>query len=220
MPGEISLANHGVLFLDELPEFQKQVLEVLRQPLEEGEVRLCRNYGTYVYPAHFMLVAAMNPCKCGYFPDLNLCTCAPGEVHRYIGRVSQPLWDRIDICTEAPRITYEELTGNRGEMSSAQIRKRMVQVHQIQKERYAGSEYRYNSDLNKAGIEVFCPLGKAELALLEQAFHKLNLSARGYHRTIKVARTIADLDEARDIKCTHIMEAICYRGMDKKGWGK
>lgn len=218
MPGEISLASGGVLFLDELPEFQKQVLEVMRQPLEEGQVHISRNYGTYVYPARFMLVAAMNPCKCGYYPDLNICTCGPNDVARYLGRLSQPLLDRIDICTEAPRISYEELTGEKGGETSKQIRERMVRAHQIQKERYAGTRYRFNRDLNSAGIRQFCPLGQAQEQLLEDAFHKLHLSARAYHRIIKVARTIADLEEAREIGSSHLLEAICYRTLDKKYW--
>lgn len=218
MPGEVSLASNGVLFLDELPEFQKNVLETLRQPLEEGVVRICRSYGTYIYPARFMLVAAMNPCKCGYYPDMNVCTCTAGEVNHYLGKISQPLLDRIDICAEAPRISYEELTGlGRGE-TSAEIRKRMVRVQKIQKQRYEGTEFRYNADLNAAGIERFCTLGEKEKELLEQAFCKLRLSARGYHRLIKVARTIADMEESWQIGCEHIMEAICYRGLDKKYW--
>lgn len=220
MPGEISLAANGVLFLDELPEFQKQVLEVLRQPLEEGVVRICRNYGTYEYPAKFMLVAAMNPCKCGFFPDMNVCTCGSGEVSRYLGRISQPLLDRIDLCVDAPRISYEELTGKGSGESSGKIRERMIRIHQIQKERYVDTSYRFNSDLNKAGIERFCRLGKEEAALMEQVFQKMNLSARAYHRLLKVARTIADMEEARDIRCADIMEAICYRGFDKKYWGR
>lgn len=219
MPGEISLASNGVLFLDELPEFQKSVLEVLRQPLEEGEVRICRSYGTYVYPAHFMLVAAMNPCSCGYYPDLNVCTCAPGDVSRYLGRLSQPLLDRIDICVEAPRLSYEEMTEHRRDNeTSAQIRERMLCAHQIQQERYKGTDYQFNSNLNGAGLEHFCPLGKKEQQLLKDAFTRLRLSARAYHRIIKVARTIADMEESGEIQCAHLMEAICYRTIDKKIW--
>ncbi len=221
MPGEISLASNGVLFLDELPEFQKSVLEILRQPLEEGEVRICRSYGTYVYPAHFMLVAAMNPCSCGYYPDLNVCTCAPGDVNRYLGRLSQPLLDRIDICVEAPRLSYEEMTGHRGDNeTSARIRERMICAHQIQRERYKGTDYQFNSHLNGTGLERFCPLGKKEQQLLKDAFARLRLSARAYHRIIKVARTIADMEESREIHCHHLMEAICYRTIDKKVWAR
>ena len=219
MPGEISLASNGVLFLDELPEFRKAVLEILRQPLEEGEVRISRSYGTYVYPARFMLAAAMNPCSCGYYPDLNVCTCAPGDVARYLGRLSQPLLDRIDICVEAPRISYEELTGRGvGNETSEAIRERMARVHQIQQERFKGTDYRFNSDLGGAGVERFCPLGKKERQLLKDAFDRLHLSARAYHRIIKVARTIADMEEEREIQGCHLMEAICYRAMDKKFW--
>ncbi|MCI8417312.1 MAG: YifB family Mg chelatase-like AAA ATPase [Lachnospiraceae bacterium] len=218
MPGEISLGTNGVLFLDELPEFQKIALEVLRQPLEEGEVRICRSYGTYVYPARFMLVAAMNPCSCGYYPDFNLCSCGTKEVSRYLGRLSQPLLDRIDICVEAPRLSYEELVGREKKETSTQIRRRMERVHKLQQERYAGSPYRFNSDLGSKGIERFCHLGHKEEELLRNAFHKLHLSARACHRIMKVARTIADLEEEVYIGRDHLMEAICYRALDKKYW--
>ncbi|MCI8854334.1 MAG: YifB family Mg chelatase-like AAA ATPase [Lachnospiraceae bacterium] len=216
MPGEISLGTHGVLFLDELPEFQKTALEILRQPLEEGEVRICRSYGTYVYPARFMLVGAMNPCRCGYYPDRNLCRCGTEEVRRYLGRLSQPLLDRMDICMEAPRLSYEELTSRAPAETSAEIRSRMKRVHALQRERYEGTPWRFNSDLNGAGLEEFCPLGKKEQKLLKDAFERLHLSARAYHRIIKVARTIADLEEAKQIGCGHLLEAVCYRTMDKK----
>ena len=216
MPGEISLGTHGVLFLDELPEFQKAALEILRQPLEEGEVRICRSYGTYVYPARFMLVGAMNPCRCGYYPDRNLCRCGTEEVRRYLGRLSQPLLDRMDICMEAPRLSYEELTGRMPAETSAEIRRRMKRVHALQRERYEGTPWRFNSDLNGAGMEQFCPLGKKEQKLLKDAFERLHLSARAYHRIIKVARTIADLEEKEQIGCGHLLEAVCYRTMDKK----
>lgn len=218
MPGEISLSSHGILFLDELPEFHRTSLEILRQPLEEHEICISRAAGTFVYPAEFMLVAAMNPCACGYYPDRNQCRCAQPEINRYLGRVSQPLLDRIDICTEAPRLSYEELTGVRENESSALIRERVRRAHQMQQERYRELPIRFNSRLDKRGVEKYCPLGRKEQELLRHAFIKMNLSARAYHKIIKVARTIADLEQEERILSRHIMEAVCYRAPDRKFW--
>lgn len=218
LPGEVSLASRGVLFLDEMAEFQKQTLEILRQPMEDHEVHIARVQGSYTYPAHFMLVAAMNPCSCGYYPDMNQCRCSPGDVRRYLNKISQPLLDRIDLCVEAEPVTYEAVAGAKSGETSAQIRSRVTGALEMQKERYRGTDYRFNSDLNGKGIKAFCPLGKQEQELLESAFEKLNLSARAYHRIIKTARTIADLEQEREIGTRHLLEAICYRALDKKYW--
>ena len=219
-PGEVSLAHRGVLYLDELPEFQNGTLEILRQPLEEGKVSISRNSGSYLFPANFMLVASMNPCKCGYYPDRNRCTCSLREVKRYLDHVSQPLLDRIDICVEAQPVLYSELTsGERGE-SSASIRRRVTQAQKIQQERYRGTEFRFNSDLTMSAVKQYCSLGKEEQNLMEETFEKLELTARAYCKILKVARTIADLDGREQISLAHLGEAVCYRSLDKKYWTK
>lgn len=218
LPGEISLATRGVLFLDELPEFSRNALEVLRQPLEEGEVVISRTSGRYVFPAHFQLTAAMNPCKCGYYPDRTRCHCLPGEIHRYLHRISRPLLDRIDICVELPRVEYRHLTANKENESSETIRGRVEAAQRIQSERYKSCGWQFNSQLTPASIRFFCPLGSAEQRIMEQAFEKMNLSARAYHRIIKVARTIADLEGEERIRETHLLEAVGYRFADLKFW--
>lgn len=217
-PGEISLAHKGVLFLDELPEFRKSVLEVLRQPLEERNIRISRTYGNYAFPADFMLVAAMNPCPCGCYPDPEKCTCTPTKIQMYLSRISQPFLDRIDLCVEAPRIRYEDLTETgRGE-SSEVIRKRVCKARNIQKERYRGTDINTNSNLGHEDIKRFCGLGEAESRIMKHAFTKMELSVRGYHRIIKTARTIADLDGAEQIQEKHLHEALGYRMIDRKYW--
>lgn len=218
LPGEISLATRGVLFLDELPEFSRNALEVLRQPLEEGQVTISRTDGKYVFPAHFQLVAAMNPCKCGYYPDRTRCRCLPGEVGRYLKRISRPLLDRIDICAETPRMEYRELSKAGDNESSAQIRSRVEAAQKIQSQRYEGMSWKFNSGLGAAAIRQFCPLGAEEQRLMEQAFEKLDLSARAYHRIIKVARTIADLEGEPRIREAHLLEAIGYRSLNVRFW--
>lgn len=218
LPGEISLATRGVLFLDELPEFSRNVLEVLRQPMEEGQVTISRVNGKYRFPAHFQLVAAMNPCRCGFYPDRERCSCLPGEVSRYIRKISWPLLDRIDICTEVMRVEYGELSQKMENESSSQIRIRVEAAHHIQKERYAGCSWQFNSRLPSSSIERFCTLEEKEEALMEMAFEKMNLSARAYHRIIRVARTIADLDGEERILEEHLLEAIGYRQVDQKYW--
>lgn len=219
-PGEISLAHLGVLFLDELPEFNKNTIEVLRQPLEEKTVTIARLNASYKYPAGFMLVAAMNPCSCGYYPDRNRCNCSLPHVKRYLGRISQPLLDRFDICIEALQMNYKELQVQEQQESSEAIRKRIRGARQVQLERYAGQSIYFNSQLTPRTIKKYCHLEAKEQALLEEAFHKMNLSARAYHRILKVARTIADLDQSDKIMTKHISEAICYRSMDQKYWGE
>lgn len=217
-PGEISLAHRGVLFLDELPEFRKSVLEVLRQPLEERSIRIARTYGNYVFPADFMLVAAMNPCPCGCYPDLEKCTCTPAQIQMYLNRISRPFLDRIDLCVEAPRIRYEELTEEKKSESSEVIRKRVYQVREIQKERYRGTGITTNAMLGTDDIKKYCGLDAAESKLMERAFTMMELTVRAYHRIIKTARTIADMDGEEKIREEHLREALGYRMVDKKYW--
>lgn len=210
-PGEISLAHRGVLYLDELPEFQRETLEILRQPLEEGEVWISRNSGQYVFPADFMLVASRNPCKCGYYPDRRRCRCSEGEVRRYLHRISRPLLDRIDLHVEAQQIHYGELAAHGGSRSSADIRERVLRAHEIQLKRYEGTDVKFNSQLTSASLERYCPLGSEEEARMKTIYEQKNLTARAYHRMLKVARTIADLDGSERIELRHLNEAVFYR---------
>ncbi|NLZ82791.1 MAG: YifB family Mg chelatase-like AAA ATPase [Clostridiales bacterium] len=218
-PGEVSLADQGVLFLDELPEFQKNTIEVLRQPLEDRAVSISRLNGTYRYPANFMLAAAMNPCNCGYYPDRNRCNCSTNQVKRYLGKISQPLLDRFYICIEALEINYKELAIKQKVESSEEIRNKVRIARDIQINRYKDQNIYFNSQLNPRTMKTYCKLDKKDQDLLEQAFIKMNLSARAYHRILKVARTIADLDQSQQIKSKHISEAICYRSLDQKYFG-
>ncbi len=219
-PGEISLAHLGVLFLDELPEFQKNTIEVLRQPLEEKTVTISRLNASYKFPAGFMLVAAMNPCNCGYYPDRNRCDCSINMVKRYLGKLSQPLLDRFDICIEALPMNYKELQTKDMQDTSWNIRSRVSIARKIQMERYKDQKIYFNSQLTPRTIKQYCQLEEKEQILLEEAFVRMNLSARAYHRILKVARTIADLDQCEKISTKHISEAICYRSMDQKYWGE
>lgn len=218
-PGEISLADKGVLFLDEIAEFQKPVLEMLRQPLEEHFIKIIRNRGVYHFPAEFLLVAAMNPCPCGNYPDLNKCLCTSTQIQAYLSKISQPLLDRIDICVEAERVAYEDLQGAREE-SSKDIRERVIMARERQKERYKGEGITTNSQLNAEKIKRYCILGSEGEKMMRQAFKKLNLTARMYHKILCVARTIADLAGEEKIGLAHLREAIGYRTLDKKYWGR
>lgn len=220
IPGEISLAHEGVLFLDELAEFQKPVLEVLRQPLEEHQIRIVRNHGNYVFPANFILVAAMNPCPCGNYPDFAKCTCTPAQIQQYLGRISQPFLDRIDICIEAPRIDYEALISREKQETSKEIRERVCKVREIQRKRYEGTHILTNNMLDVKELEVYCRLGKEEENIMKHAFQTMNLTARTYHKVLKVARTIADMDGKEEIEAVHLKEALGYRTLDKKYWGR
>ncbi len=220
IPGEISLSHRGVLFLDELPEFQKSVLETLRQPLEDHSVILSRAGGEYVFPADFMLVAAMNPCPCGCYPDLNRCTCTPTQIQNYLGKISQPFLDRIDICVEAPKVKYDELVGNEKRETSKKIQKRVCMARKIQNKRFKGKKIVSNATMEIKDLEKYCYLGKKEKQLMEEAYTVLGLTARSYHKILKVARTIADLEESENILSSHIKEAIGYRTLDKKYWGR
>lgn len=218
-PGEISLAHNGVLFLDELPEFQKKTLEILRQPMEEHQVRLVRSKGTVTYPANFLLLAAMNPCNCGYYPDMQKCRCSAGSLRRYFDKVSQPLLDRIDICVEAPSLSYQELVGKEQGESSQNIQKRVLECHQIQCERYKNEDFLHNSHIPSSRLDEFCYLGEKEKRYMESIYIKMSLTARTYHKILRVARTIADLEGAKMIGRKHLNEAICYRNVDEKFWG-
>ncbi|MBC5660109.1 YifB family Mg chelatase-like AAA ATPase [Anaerosacchariphilus sp. NSJ-68] len=219
-PGQISLSSGGILFLDELPEFRRTALEILRQPLEEQKVCISRTAGTYTFPADFMLVAAMNPCACGYFPDRNRCRCTPREILRYLEKISQPLLDRIDICVEVPKLSCRELQGRGSSESSENIRKRVEAARQMQKERCEkkGMADCVNARLGFGDMERYCVLEEKERKLLEDAYERLKLSARGYHRTIRVARTIADLEQSERIREPHILEALGYRPPNRNDW--
>lgn len=213
-PGELSLAMGGILFLDELPEFKRETLEVLRQPLEEKFVFISRVQGSYRYPADFMLIAAMNPCHCGYYPNKNRCSCTSYQIQQYLAKISRPLLDRIDITVEATELTYQELyCKDKGE-SSETIKKRVIQARNIQIERYKKEKITYNSQLSPSLIETYCPLEKQEERFLENTFQQLKLSARAYHKILKVARTIADLEASERITTSHLAQAVSYRTME------
>lgn len=216
-PGELSLAHNGILFLDELPEFRRDSLEVLRQPLEDGNVTISRVNATLTYPCNIMLIASMNPCKCGYFGDSRRqCTCTPTQVNRYRSRISGPLLDRIDIQVEVSNVDYEDLSSTENSETSAEIKKRVDKTRKLQLERYKDYNIYSNSQLDAGMLKKFCPLGEEENAILRAAFDNLGLSARAHSRILKVARTIADLEGSENIKSEHIAEAIQYRSLDRK----
>lgn len=211
-PGEISLAHRGVLFLDEFPEFGSRTLEVLRQPLEDKVITISRAQGTLTFPANFQLVAAMNPCPCGYFGDpTRACTCAPGFVTKYQRRISGPLMDRIDIHVEVPRVDYEKLSDARLGEPSALIRTRIETARQVQRERFTGTALTSNADMHPAQVRQYCALDEPCRGLMRAAMNQLQLSARAYHRILKLARTIADLAGSEVISSTHLAEALQYR---------
>ena len=219
-PGEVSLAHGGVLFLDELPEFRRETLEALRQPIEDGFVSVARVNTKVEYPARFMLVASMNPCPCGNYGDPErACTCTPHQIARYLSRISGPLLDRIDLHVEVARPKFEELRSGKPEEDSAVIQKRVNAARELQKERFSGSGFYANSQLSGALFEQYCKLDAASGSLLKAAFTALNMSARSYKRILMVARTIADLAGEGGIREEHIAEAIQYRTMDRKYWG-
>jgi len=217
-PGEVSLAHHGVLFLDELPEFKRSTLEVMRQPLEEGSVTISRAAGTMKFPSAFMLVAAMNPCPCGFYGDPKReCRCTPNQVEKYRGRISGPLLDRIDIHVDAPAVEFKHLADRSLSESSQAIRERVEQARAIQAERNGG-KIPLNARLSHKALREHCELDPESLELLRMAMEQLNLSARAYDRILKVSRTIADLAGAERIESPHLMEAIQYRSLDRSLW--
>ncbi len=217
-PGEVSLAHNGVLFLDELPEFKRNVLEVMRQPLEDGFVTVARSYATVVFPARFLLVAAMNPCPCGgYADETRPCTCTPAMIMRYRSKISGPLLDRIDIHIEVPKIKYSELRDESSGESSKTVRERVIEARKIQLQRFKGEGVYFNAHMKAKHLRKFCKLSEDCHKLLQNAMEKLGLSARAHSKIIKVARTIADLEGSQDIKIHHIAEAIQYRSLERMG---
>ena len=217
-PGEISLAHRGILYLDELSEYDKALLDMLRQPLEEGDIRISRLRGTFTFPAKFMLVASMNPCPCGYFPDRSVCTCTNAQVRRHLSKISMPLLDRIDMCVEARKVRYEELAGDGTCESSAEIRQRVEQAARIQEERYRGTPYHFNGDLNSDGIRRYCALDREGKKMMKEVYEMMGLTVRSHNRILKVARTIADLAGSQHICPEHLAEAVSYRAVDRKYW--
>ena len=219
-PGEISLAHNGVLFLDELPEFKRTVLEVMRQPMEERRVTISRAKVALDFPANFMLIASMNPCPCGYYnhPEKE-CTCPPGAVQKYLNKISGPLLDRIDLHVEVTPVPFSELSNTTKGEASAEIRERVIKAREIQTERYKETPEVYaNAQMSSKQLREICIISQAGEALLKKAMERLNLSARAYDRILKVSRTIADLAASEDIKVEHLAEAIQYRSLDREGW--
>ena len=218
-PGEISLAHNGVLFLDELPEFRRNVLEVLRQPLESGEVTISRAVGSFTFPARFMLVAAMNPCPCGHYGNAQRrCRCSQGMITSYRSRISGPLLDRIDLHVEVAPISRDELMGKpRGEPSES-ILQRVVKARLAQRERFRGLPIRTNSEMGSRELDQFCVLDRGATAILKTAIADLDLSARAYDRILRVARTLADLEGVEGIGVQHVGEAVQYRTLDRQLW--
>lgn len=221
-PGEISLACNGVLYLDELPEFKRSVLEVMRQPLGDRRITISRAKTTVEYPANFMLVSSMNPCPCGYYNHpTKECTCPPGAVQRYLSKISGPLLDRIDMHIEIVPVELEKIAGTREEENSSSIRERILKARKKQTERFKNHKGIYcNAQMNTPLLKKYCKLDEPCISLLKIAMEKFGLSARAYDRIIKLARTIADLDDSKDINTQHIAEAIQYRSLDKEGWGR
>ena len=220
-PGEISLSHGGVLFLDELPEFNRDVMEAMRQPLEDGKITISRVAGTLTYPCLITLVAAMNPCPCGYFGHpTRTCTCSSKMVNKYLNRISGPMLDRLDLHIEVPPVEYKDLNSAKPEETSAQIRKRVNAARQIQNKRYEGTGITCNAHLTPALLKKFCVLSEDAAKLLQSSFDSLGMSARAYDRILKVARTIADLEASENIEMMHIAQAIQLRSLDRKYWGE
>lgn len=219
-PGEISLSHNGVLFLDELPEFKRTVLEVMRQPMEERRVTISRAKVSIDYPANFMLVASMNPCPCGYYnhPEKE-CVCAPGVVQRYLSKISGPLLDRIDLHVEVVPVSFDQMTANRKSESSTEIRERVVKAREIQSERFKDNPSIFSNAMMPSNmVKDLCSVSEAGISLLKTAMERLGLSARAYDRILKVSRTVADLSASEEIKVEHLAEAIQYRSLDREGW--
>ncbi len=218
-PGEISLAHNGVLFLDELPEYNRYTIETLRQPLEDGLITVARNAQTVVYPASFTMIASMNPCPCGHYGSKNnQCKCNPMQIHKYLNKISGPLMDRIDLHVEVDSLSYKEMNSDIVEETSLDIKKRVDDARALQLKRYEGKKIYNNSKMTTTMIKKYCALDEDASKVLEQAFNKLKLSARAHDRILKVARTIADLDGSEKIGVPHLLEAISYRSLDNKYW--
>ena len=218
-PGEVSLSHYGVLFLDEIPEFPKSVLEVLRQPMEDGSITISRANGSFIFPAKFMLVAAMNPCPCGYLGDpTHECSCNQGQIDKYLGKISGPLLNRFDMQLEISPVKFDDLKGEGQEETSKEIKNRIINARKIQQERYKKIGILTNSELSGKYIQIFCKHNKESENLLKNAFEMLGLSARAYNKILKVSRTIADLDGFDNIETKHVAEAIQYRSLDRKYW--
>lgn len=210
-PGILSLSHKGVLFLDEFPEFSKECIEALREPLECKTLQLSRATGTYTYPADFLLIAAANPCPCGYYPDRNRCNCTETEIRRYKSKISGPIRDRIDLTVTAHKIDISQLTSKPTGISSREMKEEVLRVRAIQNERFLKTPYSFNNEITSKDIHTFCTLGTSETDYAAKMYSSLNLSARSYHKLLKVARTIADLDNSQDIHISHLSEAVCYR---------
>ncbi len=218
-PGEISLADNGVLFLDEFPEYSRQTIETLRQPLEDGVITVARSNATITYPANFTLIASMNPCPCGHRGSREKeCRCSASQIAKYLSKLSGPIMDRIDIHIEVDNVTYDQLRSQEQEESSQEIRKRVNKARAIQLERFKNSKNFCNAKMSVAQTKIYCTIDQKGEAMLRNAFEKLKLSARAHDRILKVARTIADLDDSKDIEARHIAEAISYRNLDRKLW--
>ncbi len=214
-PGEVSLSHNGVLFLDEFPEFSRDVLEELRQPLEDSEITISRVNGTMTYPANLMLVGAMNPCPCGYYGYSDRCSCSQNQIIRYRNKISGPLLDRIDIQVEASGVDYSGISNLKPGESSESLKKKVTAAQKIQAERYKNENFRFNSQLKASKIDKYCPLGNSERQLLKNAFEKLSLSARSYHKILKIARTIADIEGEENITLSNLAEALSLRSYDR-----
>lgn len=217
-PGILSRSHRGVLFLDEIPEFSRECIEVMRQPLEDRQIHIARNHGTYIYPADFMLVAAANPCPCGYFPDRTRCHCSSSEIRRYMAKISGPIRDRIDLNVTAHKIEIGELNQNTRGSNSKTMREQVMRARQMQDKRFAGTRLAFNAQIGPGDIPKYCTLEQQEMKFMEQVYSALNLSARAYHKILKVARTIADLAESEKITIEHLGEAVCYRTQEEELW--
>lgn len=217
-PGEITLAHKGILFLDELPEFSRSTLEVLRQPLEEHKICISRVSGNFQFPADFLFIAAMNACPCGYYPDRNKCSCSDTEVAKYMGKISGPILDRFDLCTEMKQVPKEKIWKKKKGKTTCELREMVKETHEIQKDRYKGKGVSFNGRLQGKEIEKYCQTSREGEKLLQRAYEKMHLSVRAYHKILKTARTIADLEKSEKIEVSHISKAMSFRALDKKDW--
>lgn len=218
-PGELSLSTRGVLFLDEFPEFQKRAIEILRQPLEEHLVSVSRVRGSCQFPANFMLAAAMNPCSCGHYPDRNRCRCTEQQIKKYLGKISKPIWDRIDICVEAALLNYEDLKKKGKNETSQSIKERVERTRKIQEKRFEGRPIYFNSEMGGDDVRRYCSLTDRDELFFKSLFQRMGFSARAYGKILKVARTIADLESSDRISHEHLCEAVSYRSLEEKYWG-